>query len=83
MVIVLLFIAAGSFPAGAWVYHVSSRGKPGERKILYYVDSMNPAYKSDKPGLSPGCGMPLDPVYAIQNGLATNGSNSLKSMPHQ
>ena len=23
------------------------------RKILYYVDAMNPAFKSDKPGIAP------------------------------
>ena len=33
------------------------------RTILYYVDAMNPAYRSDKPGLAPD-GMPLQPVYA-------------------
>jgi membrane fusion protein, copper/silver efflux system len=33
------------------------------RKILYYVDPMHPAYKSDKPGTAPDCGMELVPVY--------------------
>jgi len=32
-------------------------------KILYYVDPMHPAYKSDKPGIAPDCGMNLEPVY--------------------
>jgi membrane fusion protein, copper/silver efflux system len=36
----------------------------GGRKILYYVDPMHPAYKSDKPGVAPDCGMKLEPVYA-------------------
>ncbi|MBZ5553620.1 MAG: efflux RND transporter periplasmic adaptor subunit [Acidobacteriia bacterium] len=36
---------------------------PGERKILYWVDSMNPAYRSDRPGKAPD-GMDLVPVYA-------------------
>ena len=35
----------------------------GARKILYYVDPMHPAYKSDKPGIAPDCGMELVPVY--------------------
>jgi Cu(I)/Ag(I) efflux system membrane fusion protein len=35
-----------------------------ERKILYYHDPMHPAYKSDKPGVAPDCGMDLEPVYA-------------------
>ncbi|HET9838510.1 MAG TPA: efflux RND transporter periplasmic adaptor subunit [Candidatus Angelobacter sp.] len=34
------------------------------RKVLYYVDPMHPAYKSDKPGIAPDCGMQLEPVYA-------------------
>lgn len=42
----------------------SGTAKTGEtgRKILYYVDPMNPTQKSDKPGKAP-CGMDLVPVY--------------------
>ena len=36
----------------------------GARVPLYYVDPMHPAYKSDKPGKAPDCGMDLVPVYA-------------------
>jgi Cu(I)/Ag(I) efflux system membrane fusion protein len=35
-----------------------------ERKVLYWQDPMHPAYKSDKPGIAPDCGMALVPVYA-------------------
>jgi len=38
--------------------------QPSERKVLYWVDPMHPAYKSDKPGKAPDCGMDLVPVYA-------------------
>lgn len=38
-------------------------GATKERKILYWEDAMNPAYKSDKPGKAPD-GMDLVPVYA-------------------
>jgi len=34
-----------------------------QKKILYWVDPMHPAYKSDKPGTAPDCGMALVPVY--------------------
>ena len=34
------------------------------RKILYWYDSMHPAYRSDKPGVAPDCGMVLVPKYA-------------------
>jgi len=46
--------------------HISpSRADEGfhSRRILYYVDPMHPAYKSDKPGIAPDCGMALEPVY--------------------
>lgn len=36
----------------------------GERKILFWYDPMHPAYKSDKPGIAPDCGMQLVPKYA-------------------
>ncbi|MCW5968668.1 MAG: efflux RND transporter periplasmic adaptor subunit [Blastocatellales bacterium] len=41
------------------------------KKILYWVDPMHPAYKSDKPGTAPDCGMDLVPVYeeAAQTGV--------------
>jgi RND family efflux transporter MFP subunit len=43
---------------------------PGERKILYWQDPMHPAYKSDKPGKAPDCGMDLVPVYAEEQAKA-------------
>jgi Cu(I)/Ag(I) efflux system membrane fusion protein len=48
---------------------ISFRYRNGEkaqagRRILYYVDPMHPAYKSDRPGTAPDCGMALEPVYA-------------------
>jgi len=38
------------------------------RRVLYYVDPMHPAYRSDKPGTAPDCGMALVPVYADEIG---------------
>ena len=38
------------------------------RHVLYYVDPMHPAYKSDKPGVAPDCGMRLEPIYAEDAG---------------
>ncbi len=40
-----------------------SQTQPSQRKILYWYDSMNPAYRSDKPGKAPD-GMDLVPKYA-------------------
>jgi membrane fusion protein, copper/silver efflux system len=65
-VILLLLIIAASFRAGSWyTQRPSARSSAdGVRGILYYQDPMHPAYRSDKPGLAPDCGMPLVPVYA-------------------
>lgn len=53
--------------AGSLLLRISnSRGadaKVSQRRILYYVDPMHPAYRSDKPGIAPDCGMQLEPVY--------------------
>jgi hypothetical protein len=49
-------------PEGEIKDHSQHAGKP-ERKILYWYDSMNPEYKSDKPGKAPD-GMDLVPKYA-------------------
>jgi RND family efflux transporter MFP subunit len=38
--------------------------------LLYYIDPMHPAYKSDKPGIAPDCGMQLEAVYAEDAGNA-------------
>jgi Cu(I)/Ag(I) efflux system membrane fusion protein len=58
-------ILASTFLAGYWYSKSSSSGSGvgGGRKILYYVDPMNPGHKYDKPGIAP-CGMALEPVHA-------------------
>src|SRR5450432_2926934 len=64
----LLAVVAAAF-AGGYVYK-AVKGRPAgsaekeSRKVLYWVDPMHPAYKSDKPGIAPDCGMKLEPVYA-------------------
>ena len=57
----LLAVAAVSFSAGL-LFNRHDSG--GGRKVLYYHDPMHPAYKSDKPGVAPDCGMELEPVYS-------------------
>jgi membrane fusion protein, copper/silver efflux system len=44
--------------------------KTGERNVLYWYDPMHPAYKSDKPGTAPDCGMTLVPKYADDQTMA-------------
>jgi membrane fusion protein, copper/silver efflux system len=75
IIAILVLLVATSFLAGSWSQKKRSVGNisQGARQVLYYVDPMNPALKSDKPGIAP-CGMPLEPVYA-------NGSPDLSRMP--
>ncbi len=67
--IAVLIAIAAAF-AGGYIYKAVRGGGPAgsagksERKVLYWVDPMHPAYKSDKPGIAPDCGMKLEPVYA-------------------
>lgn len=59
----LLGVAFG----GGYLARGSSRTASSDargRRVLYYVDPMHPAYKSDRPGIAPDCGMVLEPVYA-------------------
>ena len=66
--VILGALLIGSFLAGSWY------GRKGDdkqstdrgRKILYYVDPMNPAHTSEKPGRAP-CGMEMEPVYADES----------------
>src|SRR6266496_6329275 len=64
--ILLFVLVAGAFVAGTWFNQrtIANPSHTSGRKILYYVDPMHPAYKSDKPGVAPDCGMTLEPVYA-------------------
>ena len=55
-------VFAVGFGYGRW--YTTRPSAAATRKILYYVDSMHPWYKSDRPGIAPDCGMKLEPVYA-------------------
>ncbi len=72
VVIGLLMIL--SYTAG---WHHKDKGRvatatANDRRVLYWVDPMHPAYKSDRPGIAPDCGMELEPVYA-EPVASTNG----------
>jgi membrane fusion protein, copper/silver efflux system len=54
----------GGYGYGRWYAKDQTPAAPPARRILYYIDPMHPAYKSDKPGVAPDCGMKLEPVYA-------------------
>lgn len=70
--VLLAVLVPAAFLAG-WL--ASRGGGPGAggRKALYYVDPMNPSFRSPEPGTAP-CGMPLEPVYADGPAPASDGA---------
>jgi RND family efflux transporter MFP subunit len=82
-VLALLF-ALGCFVAGRWSVgppSAVSAGTTGHR-VLYYHDPMHPAYRSDKPGIAPDCGMQLEPVFA-DDPTATVPAGSVQVSPEK
>ncbi len=70
LIIVVVIISAAAFGAGYLISPGSKGdggGGNGEREVLYYVDPMNPSFRSPEPGTAP-CGMALEPVYADGGG---------------
>src|ERR1035441_8995993 len=80
-IIGLLVLIALAF-GGGYVYKAVKGGAPSagknERKVLYWVDPMHPAYKSDKPGIAPDCGMKLEPGSAAGGAAAAPAAASRK-----
>ena len=69
---------AASYGLGRYHPHSEAGGKTG-RRVLYYVDPMHPAFKADRPGIAPDCGMQLEPVFA--GDLSAPQSPSLTPLP--
>jgi Cu(I)/Ag(I) efflux system membrane fusion protein len=57
----VLLVAVGALAYAAGRMHAPA---PAARRVLYYHDPMHPAYRSDRPGVAPDCGMQLEPVFA-------------------
>ncbi len=58
----------------------SAAAPTGERKILFWYDPMHPAYKTDKPGIAPDCGMQLVPRY-VDDEMAKMPAGTIKIAP--
>ena len=58
-----VFLLCVAFAVGRFTGGHHPESKAATRRVLYYVDPMHPAYRSDKPGIAPDCGMALEPVY--------------------
>ena len=82
----LLILMAALFLAGSWYGKtVAEQKSAGGRRILHYVDPMNPAHTSPEPGLAP-CGMKMEPVYADDDGQAAGAAlypGSVKITPEK
>jgi membrane fusion protein, copper/silver efflux system len=64
--IVVIAAVAAAFAAGTWIGSRSAStpaGAPSAQKVRYYTCPMHPAYRADRPGDCPSCGMRLEPVY--------------------
>jgi len=77
LAIAVAVVIAASYYALGRRHAYSQNGSKTGRHVLYYVDPMHPAYKSEKPGIAPDCGMPLEPVYAEDAGSAPRSSPSV------
>jgi membrane fusion protein, copper/silver efflux system len=80
--IVLCLLVGVLLLAAYWYgYRQGEKTLSAQRKILYYIDPMNPAYRSDKPGIAPGCGMPLEPVYVDDGPAGQAIGKALANLP--
>ncbi len=71
-----------SFLAGRHSTGNKTNENSSARRVLYWVDPMHPAYKSDKPGIAPDCGMQLEPVYADgETGVSSSSPADPSSVP--
>jgi len=78
---VLVLLIAVSFLAGRWYTpHGADKNSSAGRRVLYYVDPMNPSHTSDKPGIAP-CGMKMEPVYADEGSPGQATGSTSASMP--
>ena len=72
-----------STPAADMAKMPGMPAKDGERKILYWYDPMHPAYRSDKPGIAPDCGMTLVPKYADEQNMAKMPEGTVSVSPEK
>jgi len=83
---ILLAIALVAVVAARPRTNATATASAPQKKVLYWIDPMHPAYKSDKPGKAPDCGMDLVPVYddgaASKSGVAGYANVKL-SAEHQ
>jgi multidrug efflux pump subunit AcrA (membrane-fusion protein)/YHS domain-containing protein len=82
-IILAVLGVAAVFAVGSWVGWRSARNggqAAAERKVVAYTCPMHPAYRSDRAGDCPSCGMRLEPVYegGADHGAPADASRLLK-----
>ena len=82
----LLLVLILALGLGTWLSRTNVAGSQEKgRRVLYYVDPMNPSHTSPEPGLAP-CGMKMEPVYAdeedVPDGLVLS-PGSVKITPEK
>ncbi len=82
MILLVAAVFVAGFGYGRWYgKNAGGAAQKGGRKILYWVDPMHPAYKSDKPGIAPDCGMKLEPVYEDGGAASPAAAGQEAAMP--
>jgi RND family efflux transporter MFP subunit len=79
--ILLSVLVPVAFVAGLLFHRTSPNPTQADgRRVLYWVDPMNPAFHASEPGIAP-CGMPLEPVYEGGQHEAGEAAARFASMP--
>jgi len=61
-------VGAGFLAGALFGWKQPSQGPTSARQALYWICPMHPAYKSDRPGVAPCCGMQVEPVFGDESG---------------
>lgn len=78
--IAVIAVAAASYELGR-LHSPSKEAGKTRRHIIGYVDPMHPAYKSDRPGIAPDCGMKLEPVWSDEGTAPAPSVSLAQSLP--
>ena len=73
----------GSAPMSPASRSALKSSSAGERNVLYWYDPMHPAYKSDKAGVAPDCGMTLVPKYSDEPTPSSLASGAITVSPEK
>ena len=77
--IFLTLLLGGAYFLGAWSNErIGLTSSSGTHKVLYDVDPIQPAYRSDKPRIAPDCGM--QPIATQEDGTLVRPGQAAKML---